>query len=52
MDSLVDILIIVFYPLIVLLDDLFKEIGKGLLVLLEMYENFITFISEKIFKQK
>ena len=52
MDSLVDIFIIMFYPLIVLLDDIFKELGKGLLVLLEMYEEFITYISEKIFRKK
>lgn len=52
MDLLVDILIIIFYPLIVLLDEIFKELGKGLLVLLEMYEEFITYISENFFRKK
>lgn len=49
---MLDVLIIIFYPLIVLLDDIFKELGKGLLVLLEMYEDFITYISEKIFRKR
>lgn len=48
---MIDILIIIFYPLFVLLDDIFRELGKGLLVLLEMYEKFITFISKKIFRK-
>lgn len=51
MDTLIDILIIIFYPLIVCLDDLGKEIGKGCLELFEMWNQFITFITNLIFKE-
>lgn len=51
MDTLIDIFIIIFYPLIVFLNDIFRELGKCLLELLEMYEKFITYISEKIFRK-
>lgn len=52
MDTLIDILIIIFYPFIVFLDDIFRELGKCLLELLEMWNQFITFITKLIFKEK
>ena len=52
MDTLIDILIIIFYPLIVFFDNFGKDIGKGFLELLEMWNQFITFITKLIFRGK
>lgn len=52
MDILIDILIIIFYPFIVLFDSFGKGIGKGFLELLEMWNQFITFITKIIFRNK
>lgn len=52
MDILIDILIIIFYPLIVFCDNFGKDIGKGFLELLNMWDQFITFITKIIFRNK
>lgn len=51
MDILINILIIIFYPIIVCFDNFGKEVGNGFLQLLEMWNQFITFITKLIFRE-
>ena len=52
MDTLIDILIIIFYPIIVCFDNFGKNVGEGCCTLLEMWDQFITFITKLIFRGK